>query len=109
LITRKGIVFTALEAVVAVAKNGSESPLVIVERARGGETTQLIMTVGMLAILTRGAKLRRGNGAPINWAQAERRCQTKMPAISVYRPIAYSRIGIARVRGDGVADKDLVV
>jgi hypothetical protein len=73
--TRHGVIFEVREAIVFAAPNGSESPSVVVERTRDGRVTELLMTVGVLANMTRGARHRRGSGALIDWSQvARRRC-----------------------------------
>ena len=73
LITRKGVVFRVREAIVLVAENGGESPSVVVERIREGEVVELLVTVGVLANMARGATHRRGEGTLIDWSQALRR------------------------------------
>jgi len=75
LTTRRGTVFRVREAVVLVADNGAESPSVIVERFRDGQVTEFLLTVGILANLTRGAMHRPGAGCLIDWAQALRQRQ----------------------------------
>jgi hypothetical protein len=93
LITRTGVVFKVLEAVVLVADGGGESHIVVVERIRTGQVAQLMMTVGALANLTRGATLRRGRGLLIDWAKVARRRHGESRRMSVYRPREFSRGG----------------
>jgi hypothetical protein len=75
LTTRRGTVFRVREAMVLVAENGGESPSVIVERFRDGQVTEFLLTVGILANLTRGAMHRPGAGCLIDWGQALRQRQ----------------------------------
>ena len=89
LITRKGIVFTIREAVVLVAENGGESLTVVVERVRAGQSAELLMTLGALANMTRGATFRRGRGTLIDWTRAERRRHADSGKMLVYRPLAH--------------------
>ena len=73
LTTRCGIVFRVREAVVMVAQNGGESPSLIVDRILDGRSDELLLTVGILANMTRGAIHRPGPGIRVDWAQAPRR------------------------------------
>lgn len=74
LITRRGVVFRVREAVVMVAHNGGESPSLIVDRIlEGRRSVELLLTVGILANMTRGAIHRPGPGIRVDWAQAPRR------------------------------------
>lgn len=75
LATRRGTVFRVREAMVLVADSGAESPSVIVERFRDGQVTEFLLTVGILANLTRGAMHRPGAGCLIDWRQALRQRQ----------------------------------
>ncbi len=75
LTTRRGTIFRVREAMVLVAENGGESPSVIVERFRDGQVTEFLLTVGILANLTRGAMHRPGAGRLIDWGQALRQRQ----------------------------------
>jgi hypothetical protein len=95
LITRTRVVFKVLEAVVLVADGGGESYTVVVERTRGGQVAQLMMTVGALANMARGATFRRGRGLLIDWLKVARRRQGESRKMSVYRPRAFSRVGSA--------------
>jgi hypothetical protein len=56
-----------------VARSGGESPSVVVERTRDGQTVELFLTVGILANLTRGATHKPGSGTRVDWAQVPRR------------------------------------
>ena len=71
--TCKGVVFRVREAVVLVADNGGESASVVVERIRAGVVVELLVTVGVLANMARGATHRGGAGRLIDWSQAARR------------------------------------
>ena len=73
LTTCKGVVFRVREAVVLVAENGGESPAVLVERVRAGVVAELLVTIGVLANMARGATHRRGAGTLIDWSQTVRR------------------------------------
>jgi hypothetical protein len=73
LVTRRGVLFQIREAVVVVAQNGGESPSLVVNRIRDGQTVELFMAVGILANLTRSATHNPGAGERIDWAQVPRR------------------------------------
>jgi len=73
LTTRRGIEFRVREAVVIVAESGGESPSLVVERVHEGQSTELFLTIGKLANLTRGAMHRPGSGPRINWSRVPRR------------------------------------
>jgi hypothetical protein len=98
LTTRKGVVFKVCEAVVLVANNGGESHTVRIERTRDGQVAEFVMTVGALANMTRGAALRRGRGAVIDWARTVRRRHNASGTWSIYRPLALAggQIGAER-------------
>jgi hypothetical protein len=84
--TRRGIEFRVREAVVMVAESGGESPSVVVERVQDGQTTELFLTVGMFANLTRGAMHRPGSGPRINWPQVPRRPLTGSGHLGLQQP-----------------------
>jgi len=73
LVTRRGVLFRVREAVVMVAQNGGESPSLVVNRIRDGQSVELFMTVGILANLTRGGTHNPGAGKRIDWTRAPRR------------------------------------
>lgn len=73
LITRRGVLFRVREAVVMAAQNGGESPSLLVDRIRDGQSVELFMTVGILANLTRGGIHTPGGGKRIDWTHAPRR------------------------------------
>jgi len=73
LVTRRGIVFRVRQAIVLVAESGAESPSLVVIREQNGETTELLLTVGILANLTRGAAHKPGGQGPLDWASVPRR------------------------------------
>jgi hypothetical protein len=70
--TRRGITFVVREAIVMVADSGGESPSLLLERVQGGQRTEMFLTVGMLANMTRGALHKPGAGPRIHWPQVPR-------------------------------------
>jgi hypothetical protein len=76
-----------------VAQSGGESPSLIVERIRDGQTVELFITVGILGNLTRGATHNPGTGVRIDWAQAPRRPLTgsHRSAEALRPPMAWPR------------------
>ena len=74
-----------------VAQSGAESPSVIVERFRDGQVTELLLTVGILANLTRGAMHRPGAGCLIDWGQALRQRQCAVRRLVVNPPTVARR------------------
>jgi hypothetical protein len=70
--TLKGIEFHIRDAVVLVAANGGESHCVTIERIHAGESSQLLMTVGKLSNMARGAAHKLGPGPRIDWSQVPR-------------------------------------
>jgi len=84
--TRRGIEFRVREAVVMVAESGGESPSVFVERVQDGQTTELFLTVGMFANMTRGAKHKPGSGPRIDWSRAPRRPLTGSGHLGLQQP-----------------------
>jgi hypothetical protein len=91
MVTRRGVLFRVREAVVMVAASGGESPSLVVERIRDGQSVELFMTVGILANLTRGATHNPGTGVRVDWAQVPRR-----PLIGSQRTVEALRPPIVR-------------
>ena len=93
LVTRRGVVFRVRKAVVMVAKSGGESPSLVVDRIRDGQSVELFLTVGILANLTRGSTHKPGPGTRIDWAQVPRRPLTDIAllgnpnALARWRPM----------------------
>jgi hypothetical protein len=96
LTTRGGIQFIVRDAVIMVAQTGGESPSVRVEGIRGGKSTTLLLTVGMLANLTRGAMHRRGSGAVIDWSTVSRRNSPGNKPLSLNLTQSYPLVEIHR-------------
>jgi hypothetical protein len=71
--TLHGIEFHIRDVVVLVASNGGESHCVTIDRICDGEKSELLMTVGKLSNLTRGAAHKLGPGPRIDWSQAPRK------------------------------------
>jgi hypothetical protein len=87
LVTRQGVQFRVREAIVMVAQSGGESPSLVVDRIRDGQSEKLFLTVGILANRTRGAIHNPGTGVRIDWAQAPRRPLTDGPrSMEAQRP-----------------------
>ena len=70
--TRRGITFIVREAIVMVAESGGESPSLLIERIQGGQRSEIFVTVGMLANLTRGARHKPGSAERVDWLQVPR-------------------------------------
>jgi hypothetical protein len=96
LVTQKGVVFTVRDALVLVAENGAESLVVIVERAQGTQVTQLLLTVGKLANMTRGAIHKPGSGTRIDWARVPRGRQCDYPRLGFHQPLAVRQLSDTR-------------
>jgi hypothetical protein len=75
LVTRRGVTYKVLDAMVVVASNGGESPSLVVERLRDGRNAELFLTVGILANMARGAMHRPGDGERIDWTEVRRKSQ----------------------------------
>jgi hypothetical protein len=84
--TRRGVEFWVREAVVMVAQTGGESPSVLIERIHDGRKTELFLTVGMFANLTRGAMHRPGPGPRIDWLRVPRRPLTGISHLGLQQP-----------------------
>jgi hypothetical protein len=84
--TRRGIEFWVREAVVMVAESGGESPSLLVQRIHDEQSTEMFLTVGMLANLTRGAKHKPGSGPRIDWTQVARRPLTGSGHLGLQQP-----------------------
>jgi len=86
LTTRRGVEFWVREAVVMVAESGGESPSLLVERVYDGQSTEMFLTVGMLANLTRGAMHKPGSGPRIHWPRVPRRPLTGSGHLGLQQP-----------------------
>ena len=73
LITRHGAVFRIREAVILVSERGALSHSVVVERVRDGRLALYLLTIGVLANLTRGATHKPSASAVIDWERTPRR------------------------------------
>jgi len=91
LTTRKGMVFRIIEPLVLVAESGAESHSVIVDRTAGQKRAVLVLTVGMLANLTRGATHKPGAGPLIDWSEVARRRQVDVKRTGVHQPTLVRR------------------
>jgi hypothetical protein len=98
LVTQRGVLFRVREAVVMVAQSGGESPSLVVDRIRDGQSVELFMTVGILANLTRGATHSPGTGVRIDWARAPRRPLINGHCSVAQRPPSGAAAATARAR-----------
>jgi hypothetical protein len=92
LVTQKGVIFTVCDALVLVAENNAESLVVIVERTNGIQVTQLLLTIGKLGNMTRGAIHTPGSGTRIDWARVPRGRQCDFPRLGFHQPLAVRRL-----------------